>query len=153
MSDEEWRVVEGFLNYEVSSLGNVRRGAKVLKACPDTSGYLRVHFCKDGGRYHRSIHRLVALAFIPNPENKPTIDHIDWNITNNAVENLRWYSHSEQKIHTRPHSTSGYKNISKRKGGLWHVQITRNYINVLSTYHKTLEAAIEARDNFLNSGT
>jgi hypothetical protein len=153
MPNEEWKQIEEFPTYEVSSLGNVRRGAKRLKGCPKRGGYLHVGLYKDGGQYQRLIHRLVATAFIPNPENKATIDHIDWNCANNAVGNLRWYSVSEQRIHTRPYSKSGHKNIHERKDGLWQVSITRNNIRVFSTCYKTLEAAIEAKDNFLNSGT
>lgn len=148
---EEWKQIEEFPAYEVSSLGNVRRAGKMLKGRQDKCGYLRTGLYKDGRQYRRSIHRLVALAFIPNPENKPTIDHIDWNVANNAVGNLRWYNHSEQMIHTRSHSNSGYKNIHKRKDGSWEVCIRRNSTAILQTYHKTLEAAIEMRENFLKN--
>lgn len=63
----------------------------------DETSYGRVHLSKDGTRYPKFLHRLVAEAFLPNPENKPTVDHIDRNPRNNNVENLRWATHKEQE--------------------------------------------------------
>lgn len=79
--EEEWRPVIGFEDrYEVSNLGNVRsifRYKKILKPWYDKDGYSRVHLIsKDGKRKHFSIHRLVAINFIPNPNNLPQVNHI-----------------------------------------------------------------------------
>lgn len=60
-------------------------------------GYCFVFLFKDGKRKQRYIHRLVAQAFIPNPDNKPEVDHIDNDITNNIVSNLRWVTHKENQ--------------------------------------------------------
>ena len=89
---EEFRDIPGYEGvYEVSNLGRVRRNGKILKPIKDKDGYLRVNLCKNGIRRTSSlIHRLVALAFLHNPDNKPQINHKDEDKTNNAVDNLEW---------------------------------------------------------------
>lgn len=105
---EDWRTVEGYPNYKVSSLGNVksidriviRNGnktklkGKILKPKIEKNGYLRVTLYngrKDFATF--SIHRLVALAFIPNPNNYLCVNHKDENPQNNNVNNLEWCTH------------------------------------------------------------
>ena len=75
------------------------RKGKQLRPSVDKYGYERVVLTKDGIRKTYSVHKLVALAFIPNPENKTTINHIDGNKRNNNVSNLEWATHKEQKTH------------------------------------------------------
>ena len=103
--DEIWMPVEGFEGlYEVSNTGQVKalerlvvnngglqhKHEKILRQNVRKNGYCMVVLCKDGITYPRMVHRLVAAAFIPNPECKPVVDHIDTDATNNHVENLRW---------------------------------------------------------------
>lgn len=89
---EIWKNIEFFEQYSVSNFGNVRNNmtGKILKPRKHTNGYTRVTLCKDKKHYDRYIHRLVAQAFIPNPNNLPEINHIDENKSNNFVENLEW---------------------------------------------------------------
>lgn len=75
------------------------RKGKQLKPKVDKCGYETIVLTKDGIRKNYTIHKLVALAYIPNPENKPTINHIDGNKLNNNVSNLEWATYKEQKIH------------------------------------------------------
>lgn len=89
---EEWRPVVGYEGlYEVSDWGNVRnRYSKVLKAGNNGNGYCYVCLCKNGSKNNNYVHRLVAEAFIPNPDNLPEVNHIDENKSNNAYCNLEW---------------------------------------------------------------
>ena len=61
----------------------------------EEKGYRRLSIKVNGKRKHYAVHRLVGIAFIPNPLNKPQIDHIDGNVGNNRVDNLRWCSNKE----------------------------------------------------------
>ena len=97
--DERWAAIPGFSRYEVSSLGNVRRVADKYQMKPVLDGgYLRLRLPGDDKkRYARRVHCLVALAFLQNPDNLPSVDHIDRNKVNNALINLRWASMVTQR--------------------------------------------------------
>lgn len=100
LEGEIWRDVAGFEGlYQVSNLGRVKSlkfgKERILK--PGTYNYGRkfVILCKNRDKLHKLVHRLVAQAFIPNPDKKPEVDHIDTNTSNNCVDNLRWVNHHE----------------------------------------------------------
>ena len=103
MEEEVWKPIKDYEGlYEISNLGRVRnlnyKGSgkgKILKNTKDSKGYLIVGLTKNGKRKLFKIHRLVAEAFIPNPENKPCIDHINTIKNDNRVENLRWVTNEE----------------------------------------------------------
>ena len=103
----EWRPVKGFEGlYEVSNLGQVKslnynrtKGTKILKLGMGTNGYLRVNLYKNGKGYAKKVHRLVASAFIPNIDNKPQVNHIDGDKTNNRASNLEWVTGKENINH------------------------------------------------------
>lgn len=100
---EHWKAVDGTNGaIEVSDLGRIRsnlRDGRILKACPDKKGYLRLRVTIERKKMSFKVHRLVAQAFIPNPENKPQVNHIDGNKTNNAVDNLEWVTNYENAHH------------------------------------------------------
>ena len=149
--DESWKSIPGYEAYDVSDRGNVRRNGRVLKLGTDKDGYHRINLYNNNIKKTLKMHRLVAEAFIPNPENKPTVDHINHVRSDNRVENLRWATHSEQKLYSpSPIGVSGHRHISKYRKG-WRVQIKRNTIYIYNKYCPTLEEAIEARDQFLES--
>ncbi|MBR1646190.1 MAG: NUMOD4 motif-containing HNH endonuclease [Selenomonadaceae bacterium] len=101
---EEWRDVVGYEGlYQVSNCGRVKSfqkdNVKILKSNPGIGGYLRVVLCKDFKKKNRFVHVLVAQAFIPNPEGKRQINHIDGNKQNSHVSNLEWVTPAENIQH------------------------------------------------------
>ena len=92
---EIWSKIKDYPNYEVSSLGrvmNVKTGRILKPGIHKPNNYLIVRLCNDKGIKSFFVHRLVAEAFILNPENLKTVDHIDSNKLNNNVDNLQWLS-------------------------------------------------------------
>lgn len=108
---EEWKNVIGYEGlYEVSNLGRVRRVNKGLLKLQNNQGYNQVYLYKCGIRKGIRVHRLVAQAFIPNPDNLPEVNHKNEDKMNNSVDNLEWctakynvnYGHrTENAINTR----------------------------------------------------
>ena len=106
MEDEVWKDIPGYEPYQASNLGRIRNGKKgktenckklgtPLKTIVTERGYEELKLSINKQRVHMLVHRLVALAFIPNPDNKQFVDHIDTNRLNNNVSNLRWTTISE----------------------------------------------------------
>lgn len=94
---EVWRDIAGYEGlYQIGSFASVRKFYKTKKEFKPIStrqlptGYIHCRLQTKNKRQNKYIHRLVAEAFIPNPENKPCVDHIDGNVKNNCVDNLRW---------------------------------------------------------------
>lgn len=99
---EEWRNIEGYEGlYKISNLGRVKSlnyrhtGKEKILTPQQRCGYPFVTLFKDCKRKQYNIHRLVAQAFIPNPDNKPCIDHINTDRTDVSLENLRWVTPKE----------------------------------------------------------
>ena len=113
---EEWRKIEGYPNYSVSNLGRVRNDAtgrflsQAKSGCRRSYLYVLLYDGTHASRKTMSIHRLVANAFIPNPDNKPEVNHLDGNGFNNVVSNLEWVTHTENLIHA--HKVLGYRRKS-----------------------------------------
>ena len=105
---EKWKQIPN-LPYEISSLGKIRNlQGKVLKTYIQNSGYEQIKINYQGLHIHKSIHRLVAEAFIPNPLNKEYVNHIDGNKLNNTVDNLEWCTNSENILHARKTGLNPY---------------------------------------------
>ena len=146
---EIWRNINEYENYEVSNLGNVRNKntSKILKSCL-IKGYYYIKLCKDGKSKNLLNHRLVALSFIDNVDNKLCVDHIDGNKTNNNINNLRYATKSENAMNSKVPSTSssGCKGINFRKDtNMWRAYITVNSNQISLGCFNTFEEAKEAR--------
>ena len=155
---EEWRDIPDFPNYQVSNLGNVRNKKRnnILKARPieKNYGYICYDVCLYNNTqklgFHKKIHRLVAEVFIPNPDNKTEIDHIDKNSANNKVENLRWATRSENCLNTKTRSdnTSGERNIyfCKQKNK-WTIKMMVDKKETSYGFYDTFEDAKKAKES------
>jgi hypothetical protein len=104
---EIWMDVIGYEGlYEVSNMGRIKNkkynGCHITKGTKNAKGYFYIGLTNKGCKTI-SVHRLVALIFLPNPLNKKTVNHIDGNKSNNFLNNLEWVSHKENMKH-------GYKN-------------------------------------------
>lgn len=110
---ELWKNIEGLPGYQVSSLGrvksSVRHSTRCLKGSRTGLGYVSVYF-KGGKREY--VHRLVAAAFIPNPDNKPHVNHRDSNPSNNHYSNLEWVTHRENIQHALDCGRMNYGEIN-----------------------------------------
>ena len=142
-----WKTITECPNYEVSDAGEVRnvRTGRVRKLQYDKDGYYRALL----GKKLIGVHRLVAMHFIENPENKPCVDHIDRDRTNNHVSNLRWATTSENNLNTDYYAkkTDGTHYISITRCQRFSVRIAGR--TAVSKNFKTLEEAIAFRDQWM----
>lgn len=99
--EKEWRDVTEYSNYEVNQFGEIRnkKRKQILKPLVNPNGYCYVCFNIFGKRKRFAIHRIVANAFIPNPDELKEVNHKDYNKKNNCVQNLEWVSSSQNKKH------------------------------------------------------
>ena len=151
MSDEKWMQIENYKNYEISSFGNIKNKTRNFILKPSLkSGYLNITILNDDGdRKSCKVHRLVALAFIPNPKNKYSVNHIDHNKLNNNLSNLEWATATEQNKHKRKCKSEIQELVSSR--AIWRVD---KDTNEKLEYYKTIRIASQwVFDNKLTSIT
>lgn len=145
---EEWRDCVGYENYAVSSLGNIKnkKTGRILKP-NNVSGYSKYKLVKIKVPYNLSGHRLVAQAFIPNPNNKPTIDHIDGNKTNNCIGNLRWATNCENAQNkTGSRGAVPFRGVAHHLNGKFQAHISLNGTLIHLGLFDTAEEAFEMYD-------
>ena len=96
-----WKDIKDFPNYEVNAYGLVRnkKTQRILKPFLNNAGYYQVGLYHEGNRKKKLVHRLVAQAFIPNPQSKPYVNHINGHPTDNDVSNLEWCTQKENVRH------------------------------------------------------
>lgn len=114
---EAWKPVVGFEGlYEVAPCGAIRNSRTLRWLSPSVKddGYTSVKLFKDGRGYQKSVHRVVAEAYLPNPESKPQVNHKDLNKKNNDVSNLEWVTQEENLAHAIRNGTNKTR-ISKLK--------------------------------------
>lgn len=155
---ETWRDIKEYEGlYQVSNLGKIKslnkywkvnnynniinKKEKIIKQNLDHKNYLFVHLWKNGKSKNFKVHRLVAQTFIPNPENKLTVNHKDGNKSNNSVENLEWCTQSENVIHAYK------KGLAKRRTGKMNknskivYQIDKETKKIINIFYGTTEAS------------
>ena len=146
---ENWKDIVNYEGlYKVSSLGRIKsiKNDAILtpKNNQSGSGYMKIGLWKDKVRSNFKICRLVAIAFIPNIENKRCVDHIDGNSLNDRVENLRWATSQENAQNRKGYSggSSIYKGISfDKRMKKWRARITlNNKLNHLGFFDCEIEA-------------
>ena len=150
MQEEIWKDIPEYEGiYQISNLGRVKSLSryiynnknttkghlsreKILRLSADSTGYLQVNLSKNGKKAKFHVHRLVAKLFIPNPDNKPQVNHIDRNRRNPAVSNLEWVTDSENKFHAwkNPNRISTKKEV---------IQIDKND-KIIKTWDSIQEA-------------
>ena len=115
-----WKKIKNLNNYSVNENGEVRndisgkiKSAYVCKA----NGYYYVDLWENNKCKKMQIHRIIAEAFIPNPENKPTVDHADGNRRNNRIDNLRWATYSEQNSRFNTYGVRSEKIYAEKENG------------------------------------
>ena len=147
---EEYKLIKNFESYSISNLGNVKNNVtnKILKQYTN-HGYKHIHL---NGKY-KKVHRLVAEAFIPNPENKPCVDHKNNIRDDNRIDNLRWATIKEncQNVSISSKNTSGYKGINwDKRSNRWRASIFENGLKVHIGYFESLDDAVKARQKKAN---
>lgn len=145
-----WKTIPDFSNYEASNLGDIRNKNTKLVFAKNSlrGGYIRVTLTNNNNeRKTITIHRLIAITFIPNPYNKYTVNHINHNKIDNRVENLEWATTTEQNRHKRKVSDKKKRLVSSRK--VWRIDINTN--EKLQLYETIRDAAKWVFDNKLTS--
>ena len=152
---EEWKEIPEFPEYHISSLGRVKstrfNKERILTPSSDGQhGYLQIYYGTTKKKF--KIHREVAKAFCPNPENKQEIDHINRDKTDNRACNLRWATRSENSLN-RQHAVprSGHKYIHQNTYGHYKVHIRQMKKTIFNKTFLTLEEAIQERDKIIAS--
>ena len=147
---EVWKDIEGYEGkYQVSNLGRVKSlrdshgkyRELIMTGRNEGHGYLKVSLYKNGKSKGIKIHRLVALAFIPNPDNKHFVDHINGIRNDNRVENLRWVTHKENLNFplARKNISKAQTNNSKRSKSV--LQIDKLTGNTIREFPSASEAS------------
>ena len=145
-----WKKIKNRSNYSVNENGEIRN---------DISGKIKsAYVCKGNGYYYvdlwennkckkMQLHRIIAEAFIPNPENKPTVDHVDGDRKNNRIDNLRWATYSEQNSRFNTHGVRSEKIYAEKKNG------EKIYFNQISEAAKYFGCTISNISQMLKKGT
>lgn len=160
---EQWKDIpdyEGY--YQISNLGRVKSLGRITiinnkkcfyktlirKSSIGKRGYLIIGFCKNKKESQKKIHRLIAECFVPNPQKKPHVNHIDRNRLNNNISNLEWVNNRENSCHSVKLSnyTSKYTGVSYfKRDNKWRSSIQVNGVTIRFGMFNTEEEAYQKR--------
>lgn len=144
---EVWKDIEGYEGlYQVSNMGRVKslgkRGAikqPIERKNPKRKGYLVMQLYKDNKPKNCYVHRLVAEAFVENPDNKETVNHINGDKHDNRASNLEWSTHAENNAHAMETGLNGAEHMRNRKGSMKVAQYDKD-MNLIAVYPSMREA-------------
>ena len=150
MELENFQDIIDFPNYMINENGDVytKINKRLLKP-RFQNGYSRIGLTKNKKYYNKSIHRLLGLQYLPNPDNLPCIDHINRIRIDNSLTNLRWvsYSHNSKNKTSKPNSSSrfiGVRRVKNNKKKPWRAETTYERKKYSIGYYRTEEEAYEA---------
>ena len=125
-NNELWKDVDGFSNYQISNHGRIKNSkTQRIKQILNNGGFDYVNLTQNGSATYHKIHHLVAKTFLTNDKKLPYVDHIDGDISNNHVSNLKWTSecHSKREVSQRVNNSSGYRGVAWcNHANKWRVQ-------------------------------
>jgi len=147
METEIWKALPGVTGIEVSNFGRVRtldrvvssvrrtylKKGRILKQRDNGKGYLQLGFHVNGKQVTKLVHRLVAQAFLPNPDNLPQVNHKDCNPSNNCVSNLEWCNNSYNQIYREKF---GISNTESRGVPIFAVNLTTLKVSRFRSQHE-----------------
>ena len=147
---ETYKVMEGFETYSVSDFGNVKNNktGRIKNVNANLKGYVQVSLNRNNKKYTKMVHVFVAVAFLPNPENKRFVDHIDNCKTNNNITNLRWATSVQngQNRTLNKNSKTGQKGVSyEKKTKKWQAYIYIDGLKIHLGKFTNIEDAKQAR--------
>ena len=149
MNIEITKKIEGYENYTISSFGNVFELVKKRFLIPSIQNdkgkhYYYINLRNEDGRKKYYIHRLIALSFIPNPNNENCIDHINGNGLDNSIDNLRWVSHQQNMLNRKKqlnNTNFEFKGIRKSINKFYSEIRLNNIKYYIGTFHTIQECA------------
>jgi len=146
--------IKGYENYLIYEDGRVINSYSGLpiKPSPVNGGYLHIGLYRNGKESKFLLHRLLAITYIPNPNNFPEVDHIDINPSNNNLSNLRWVSRKDNANNKgiAKNNKSGYQGVYYQKNrNKWVAQYNLNGKSKMKRFN-TIEEAISFRQEMVN---
>lgn len=148
---EKWKDIAGYEGlYQISNMGRVKSlerfkpngqivPEKIKTPSAKSNNYLALQLYKNNKPKNCYIHRLVAEAFIPNPQNKETVNHINGDKHDNSVENLEWSTYTENNHHATQTGLNGTEHMRNKKGSMRILQYDEN-MNLIAEYPSMREA-------------
>lgn len=131
-------LIKDSVNYWVTTDGRVFRGERELKKNKGTVGYTTVNIkYNNGERKVKFVHRLVAEAFIPNPENKPIVNHMNLVKKDNRVENLEWVTAKENNQHA--HDNGAFRTDGASHNSIFHVDVIHRICKLIQEGRRTID--------------